>query len=137
MRGASSWIAGSSPAKTNERLPNGDAAMGSALKVKKSKQWPGRQATAGALAGPVPGVEVRPACVGILGADAVFHLPVAGRRAIAPAGVRRPDRGGALALRIGRLVDDATLENDLGPVFQLVVARRRLRGQTQDKAQDK
>ena len=104
-------------------------------KSKKPSSGPRRQAAAGALAGPVAGIEMRPAGVGIVGADAIFHLPGAARLAIAPAGVRRPDRGGALALRIGRLVDDAALEDHLGPVFQRVVAGGRWRGQTQDKQQ--
>src|SRR5947209_654479 len=104
--------------------------MGTALKVEKSEQRAGRQAAAGALAGPVAGIEMRPARVSIVGADAIFHFPGAGRLAIAPAGVRSPHRGGALALRIGRLVDDAALEDNLGPVFQLVAAGGRLRDQT-------
>src|SRR2546421_1137443 len=84
--------------------------VGNALKVEKSEQRAGRQAAAGALAGPVAGVEMRPARIRIVGADAIFHLPGAGRLAIAPAGVRRPHRGGARALRIGRLVDGGALE---------------------------
>jgi hypothetical protein len=109
--------------------------MGNALKVDKSEQRATGYAAAGALAGPVAGIEMRPARVRIVGADAIFHVPVAGRRAITPAGVRRPDRGGAPALRIGRLVDDAALEHHHGPVFQLVLAGGRWRDQTQDQQQ--
>ena len=46
-----------------------------------------------------------------------------------------PDRSGAPALRIGRLVDDAALEHQLGPVFHRVVAGGRGRGPTQNKQQ--
>src|SRR5437868_1347045 len=103
------------------------------LKVEKSEQRAARDAAAGALAGPVAGVEMRPTRIRIAGADAIFHLPGAGRLAVAPAGVRRPDRGGAPALRIGRLMDDAALEDHLGPVFQLVLPGGRWRDQTQDQ----
>jgi len=105
------------------------------LEVDKSEQRATRQAAAGALAGPVAGIKMRPARIRIVGADAIFHLPGAGCLAIAPAGVRRPDRGGAPALRIGRLVDDAAFEHHLGPVFQLVLAGSRRRDETHDEQQ--
>src|SRR5690348_437064 len=109
--------------------------MGTALKIDKSEQRATGYAAAGALAGPVASVEMRPARVRIVPADAIFHLPGAARAATAPAGIRRPDRSGALALRIRRLVDDAALENHLGPVFKFVLTGGRLRGQSQDEQQ--
>ena len=81
-------------------------------------------AAAGALAGPVAGVEMRPAGVRVGRADA--DIPSSRRRsiAIAPAGVRIPDRGGAPALRIGRLVDDAALERPARAGFPSCSRRR-------------
>src|ERR1041385_3046177 len=104
-----------------------------ALKIEKAEQRAGLQAAAGSLAGPVAGIEMRPAGVRIVGADAIFHLPGASRLAITPAGVRRPDRGGAPALRVRRLVDGAALEDRLGAVCHRVVAGRRWRDQTENE----
>src|SRR6188508_1975406 len=73
---------------------------------------------------------MRPAGVRVVRAHAIVHLPGAFRLAAAPAGVRIPHRCSAPALRIGRLADDATLEDDFGPVFVYVIAGGRRRDQT-------
>src|SRR5438132_1092636 len=95
---------------------------GARLEVEEAQQRASPPVAAASLARPVAGVEMRTARVRIGRADARFHFPGATRFAIAPAGVRSPDRGGAPALRVGRLVDDATLEHHLGTVLQRVVA---------------
>src|SRR3954447_20008895 len=90
-----------------------------------------------ALAGADAVVEMRPAGVGIVAADAVFHLPVAARVAVAEAGVGHPDRGGALALWIGRHALDAALEHHRGPMVQRIAfAGQRRRQKSEQKQQN-
>src|SRR5690349_1196775 len=86
-------------------------------KVEKAEQRTGPGAAARSLARAVAAVEIRPASVGIpAAANASLHFPRATRAAITPAGIRNPDRGGTLGLRVRGLMDNAALENHLGPL---------------------
>src|SRR6185503_17176730 len=90
--------------------------------IEKAEQWARPGAPARPLARAVAGIEMRAAGVRVTEPHAILHLPGAAPAAVAPAGIRNPDRRGTLTLRIRGLVDDAALEDHVGPVLQRVVA---------------